>query len=1003
MKESVAIAKDAAAKKDFSPTRSDNSIHRARNEPERQLGSLRAVIGNIRRNGSTPSVESIATELSVMPYSNRASTLLALQQTHGNQYVQRVVTGIQAKLVVGQIGDKYEQEADRVADEVMRMPEPQVQRQVEPEEEEEEEEEEIQAKPLAEEITPRVRRQVEGEEEEILQTKRGEDVTPEVTQDLESQIQAIRGGGQPLTESDRAFFEPRFGHDFSQVRIHTDGEASESARKLNARAFTVGRNVFFRRGAYVPASPGGGALLAHELTHVVQQAAYDAGEIIQCDAEDDVQGVLDDSVWQEETETGNRLREMFRNIENHVQSVQEAEDLLYFMSTDENHDLYVTFRQVVPECFQDDLLDILVESVHRMARARQVSPPRPEARVAEPHVAAGRQPLAQRPSPPRTGLGEDQARALYRGLRSEVPLRQRRLQVLEVYNRSTDAQFIETVEAWSRLYSVELTARIRDWADVPAQRTGIALDPQDLLAPLFEDRIARVRTETTHRQLEEAGREAREEQPERQRQRVLQVIEDELRRPGLHLDAEFSRMLLSNYHTLSDEEQQATQDIIRFALSQPSTIPLASGDTVRPGYRDPWGQGRWILGRSIRDGAEVLVSMGDGLSGRVFVTEIQTTREHVPGAYARGARSAYVWVPVGRAVAFGSVFVLGLTAAPALFAAPVEMALEIGAVGAALTRAACATIRFGITHYGLIGGTAYSARQLYFFSMQNTPTVNQALLEGTDISLNLAGLDTGPVSVGDTLTFPAQIARRRVWQIIDGVVEEVDAASDMVRINGRARSVTHDEVLSELGSDRVMRHAPTGRTRHRPSTPEQPEGTFRFQAGRQLSFEDMMRFEGSGGHTLANHGSQHTRGTLRQRMLGEDPVTEHATFFGDDVPEGLLQRRDCRIWEGRQSHTAASRWIDDETMRRAISDVLNENRSQIDATARLARLTQQSSRLPLERIPLNRTVGEGWLTTRGAPQAQRVMFWHDALQKATVIIDFGPDGSWFVRTAFPGR
>ena len=137
MKESVAVAKEADAKKDFSPTKSDNSIHRVRNGPERQLGPLMRVIGDIRRDGDTPSAESIATQLSSMHTTQRASALLALQQTHGNRYVQRVVMGIQAKLKVGQPGDVYEQEADRVADEVMKMSEPGVQQQ--PSEEEQEE------------------------------------------------------------------------------------------------------------------------------------------------------------------------------------------------------------------------------------------------------------------------------------------------------------------------------------------------------------------------------------------------------------------------------------------------------------------------------------------------------------------------------------------------------------------------------------------------------------------------------------------------------------------------------------------------------------------------------------------------------------------------------------------------------------------------------------------------------------------------------------------------
>ena len=86
--------------------------------PERQLGSLRRVIDNKRHDGGTPSADSIATELSSMPSTTQcASVLLALQQTHGNQYVQRVVAGVgvQAKLEVGQQGDIYEQEADRMA------------------------------------------------------------------------------------------------------------------------------------------------------------------------------------------------------------------------------------------------------------------------------------------------------------------------------------------------------------------------------------------------------------------------------------------------------------------------------------------------------------------------------------------------------------------------------------------------------------------------------------------------------------------------------------------------------------------------------------------------------------------------------------------------------------------------------------------------------------------------------------------------------------------------
>src|SRR4029453_3375141 len=76
---------------------------------------------------------------------------------------------------------------------------------------------------------------------------------------------------QPLSSQERAFFEPRFGHDFSRVRVHADERAALRADALGAHAFTVGEDIFFSRGAYPPGDGGCPKLLAHELTHVVQQ------------------------------------------------------------------------------------------------------------------------------------------------------------------------------------------------------------------------------------------------------------------------------------------------------------------------------------------------------------------------------------------------------------------------------------------------------------------------------------------------------------------------------------------------------------------------------------------------------------------------------------------------------------------------------------------------------------------------------------------------------------
>nr|CAI64369.1 hypothetical protein [uncultured archaeon] len=207
-----------------------------------------------------------------------ADRIMFLQRTVGNQAVERLIKSgaLQAKLRIGQPGDVYEQEADRVADAVMRMPEPGVQRQVEPEEEEEEV---LQTKLLVDHITPLVQRQVEEEEEEeMLQAKSRKDATPEVSNDLESQINAIKGGGRPLAKSERAYFDPRFGADFSQVRVHSDAQAVESTQVLNARAYTLGQDVVFGAGQYAPGTSEGRRLMAHELTHVIQQSGeHDTG------------------------------------------------------------------------------------------------------------------------------------------------------------------------------------------------------------------------------------------------------------------------------------------------------------------------------------------------------------------------------------------------------------------------------------------------------------------------------------------------------------------------------------------------------------------------------------------------------------------------------------------------------------------------------------------------------------------------------------------------------
>jgi uncharacterized protein DUF4157 len=220
---------------------------------------------------------------------SRADDLMDLQRVIGNQAMQRLMgqadgqsrpaTFIQTKLTVGAADDAYEREADAVAHQVMSTPDTasageSVQRAGEEDElmtkrlaniQRAGEEDELATKRLPE-IVQRV-----GEEDELATSRDDMMGSFEVGGDVENQIQTSKGGGQPLPDSTRSFLEPRFGQDFSSVRVHTGGEADSLNRSLSARAFTTGSDIFVRSSDYQPDSAGGRELLAHELTHVVQQ------------------------------------------------------------------------------------------------------------------------------------------------------------------------------------------------------------------------------------------------------------------------------------------------------------------------------------------------------------------------------------------------------------------------------------------------------------------------------------------------------------------------------------------------------------------------------------------------------------------------------------------------------------------------------------------------------------------------------------------------------------
>lgn len=202
--------------------------------------------------------------------------------------------GPQAKLNIGKSGDKYEQEADAVADKVVNKkdlfggqpfipPSPSIQRTQEASAPQEESET-IQEKPISESITPLVQKkeaekedvQLSQEEQEIQKAEEEEvqqqnDGAARNTSQLESQLSSSKGGGSPMDAATKGSMESGFGADFGNVRIHNDSSAVQMNKDLGAKAFANGNDIYFNEGQYNPSSKEGQHLLAHELTHTIQQ------------------------------------------------------------------------------------------------------------------------------------------------------------------------------------------------------------------------------------------------------------------------------------------------------------------------------------------------------------------------------------------------------------------------------------------------------------------------------------------------------------------------------------------------------------------------------------------------------------------------------------------------------------------------------------------------------------------------------------------------------------
>lgn len=206
-------------------------------------------------------------------YPARYPAISSLSRTRG--LFDRARPLIQPKLKLGAAGDRFEREADRVADQVMRMPDTTfsrpsvgkpgsgsglIQRSCAACGKAHKQPEHKKRPEISGKRCPKCR----------VQAKSAPGQAGAVTTDVAGGIQGLRGGGR-LNDDTRSFFESRLGHDFSQVRVHDGARAARLASGINAKAFTQGNDVVFGAGYYRPYTAQGRHLLAHELTHVVQQ------------------------------------------------------------------------------------------------------------------------------------------------------------------------------------------------------------------------------------------------------------------------------------------------------------------------------------------------------------------------------------------------------------------------------------------------------------------------------------------------------------------------------------------------------------------------------------------------------------------------------------------------------------------------------------------------------------------------------------------------------------
>ncbi|WP_020588527.1 DUF4157 domain-containing protein [Desulfobacter curvatus] len=267
------------------------------------------------------------------------------------------LNNVQTKLKVNVRGNQYEQEAERISEQVMSMPEPHPQHQATSG---------LSWRKYRKEHGAKVHLQtVSGQKHDTIEV-----TVPPIVEEV------LSSPGKPLDLRTREFVESRFGYDFSKVRLHTDSPAAKSARALGARAYTVGNNIVFGTNQYMPGTTLGRRLLAHELTHVLQQSdATNLGSFQNTSVL--VQRVVSE---EERRDAAQRVGELQievagieRMVEWHQESQSEEEELHYSLWAAAVEDMIIALRALARGEEREDGRRYLGQSIAQLVQEAERS------------------------------------------------------------------------------------------------------------------------------------------------------------------------------------------------------------------------------------------------------------------------------------------------------------------------------------------------------------------------------------------------------------------------------------------------------------------------------------------------------------------------------------------------------------------------------------------------------------------------------------------------------